>query len=243
MSYISGSAPKSEKKVARMDKVLKDMMYQRKLQAAEKEARKLTLTKSPRTPGSPGRARLGSPAGSPRTPIYGSSRQSPVRAPGPSESLTTTPVRGPGPSEGLATTPVRAPVSADTVVRTSISEAISAAASGAEPSVSQEFSRETVTNVDSSRTATPSEKNILSGETMQENSKSEEKTIVTNILPVMTSAVTSVTSAESPAPVVEQISQSKTSASEDVTQTTGEATPANQDKNTDSETPVSMDTT
>ena len=75
-----------------MDKILKDMMQQRKLQAAEREARRLAGNKSPRTPASPGRARIGSPAGSPRTP----NRQSPVRiGAAPSDQITTTPVRPP----------------------------------------------------------------------------------------------------------------------------------------------------
>ncbi|XP_060605428.1 uncharacterized protein LOC132757945 [Ruditapes philippinarum] len=87
-----GSVPKSQKKEAKMDKILKDMMQQRKLQAAEREARKLAGNKSPRTPASPGRARIGSPAGSPRTP----NRQSPVRiGAGQSDQITTTPVRPP----------------------------------------------------------------------------------------------------------------------------------------------------
>lgn len=88
-----GSAPKSQKKEARMDKILKDMMQQRKLQAAEREARKqAAAARSPRAPSSPGRARIASPAGSPRTP----NRQSPVRLPvGPSDPISTTPVRGP----------------------------------------------------------------------------------------------------------------------------------------------------
>ncbi|XP_052800645.1 probable serine/threonine-protein kinase ndrC isoform X2 [Mya arenaria] len=94
-----GSAPRSQKKVARMDKVLKDMMQQRKLQAAEREARKqATAAKSPRNPSSPGRARIGSPAGSPRTPPAaggGSNRQSPVRFQGPTDGLQTTPLRPP----------------------------------------------------------------------------------------------------------------------------------------------------
>lgn len=88
-----GSAPKSQKKEARMDKILKDMMQQRKLQAAEREARKLASgSKSPRTPASPGRARVGSPAGSPRTP----NRQSPVRiGAAPGDPIGTTPLRPP----------------------------------------------------------------------------------------------------------------------------------------------------
>lgn len=87
-----GSAPKSQKKEAKMDKILKDMMQQRKLQAAEREARKLAGNKSPRTPASPGRARIGSPAGSPRTP----NRQSPVRVgSAPNDPVTTTPLRAP----------------------------------------------------------------------------------------------------------------------------------------------------
>lgn len=89
-----GSAPKSVKKVARMNKVLKDVMQQRKIQAAEKEARKQAGQRSPRTPGSPARARIGSPAGSPRTPpAVGLNRQSPVRAAGPGDSISTTPHR------------------------------------------------------------------------------------------------------------------------------------------------------
>ena len=97
---VPGSAPKPEKKVARMEKVLKDMMYQRKVQAAEREARKLALAKSPRAPGSPGRARIGSPAGSPRTPPsanFTPNRQSPVRMMG--QDFTPnrqSPVRMPG---------------------------------------------------------------------------------------------------------------------------------------------------
>ncbi|XP_053390825.1 uncharacterized protein LOC123534050 [Mercenaria mercenaria] len=87
-----GSVPKSQKKEAKMDKILKDMMQQRKLQAAEREARKLAGNKSPRTPASPGRARISSPAGSPRTP----NRQSPVRiGANPPDPITTTPVRPP----------------------------------------------------------------------------------------------------------------------------------------------------
>ncbi|WAR03239.1 hypothetical protein MAR_009797, partial [Mya arenaria] len=76
-----------------------DMMQQRKLQAAEREARKqATAAKSPRNPSSPGRARIGSPAGSPRTPPAaggGSNRQSPVRFQGPTDGLQTTPLRPP----------------------------------------------------------------------------------------------------------------------------------------------------
>ena len=93
---FTGSAPRSEKKVARMNKVIKDMMQQRKQQAAEKEARKLANVRSPRTPGSPARARIGSPAGSPRTPPASSlNRQSPVRAAGPGDPIVTTPLRAP----------------------------------------------------------------------------------------------------------------------------------------------------
>lgn len=85
-----------------MTKVLKDMMEQRKVQAAEKEARKQAGQRSPRTPGSPARARIGSPAGSPRTPsAAGLNRQSPVRAPGPSDSVSTTPLRAPLEPHGL----------------------------------------------------------------------------------------------------------------------------------------------
>ncbi|KAL4238504.1 PAXIP1-associated glutamate-rich protein 1 [Mactra antiquata] len=87
-----GSAPKSQKKEARMDKILKDIMQQRKLQAAEREAKKLAGAKSPRTPSSPSRARIGSPAGSPRTP----NRQSPVRV-------------GAGFNDGITNTPSRIP--------------------------------------------------------------------------------------------------------------------------------------
>ncbi|KAH3887488.1 uncharacterized protein LOC127844044 isoform X2 [Dreissena polymorpha] len=102
-----GSAPKSQKKVARMDKVLKDMMQQRKQQAAERDARKQAAStatggaKSPRTnSGSPGRARIGSPAGSPRTPpSAGVNRMSPVRLPG--DPITTTPLRAPLPDNTL----------------------------------------------------------------------------------------------------------------------------------------------
>lgn len=93
-----------------MDKVLKDMMQQRKQQAAERDARKQQAAsaatggaKSPRTPaGSPGRARIGSPAGSPRTPpSAGVNRMSPVRLPG--DPISTTTLRAP-PSDntGLA---------------------------------------------------------------------------------------------------------------------------------------------
>lgn len=96
---FAGSAPKSQKKEAKMDKILKDMMQQRKLQAAEREARKLAGNKSPRTPASPGRARIGSPAGSPRTP----NRQSPVRiGAGPNDPISSTPVRAPLDTPGSA---------------------------------------------------------------------------------------------------------------------------------------------
>jgi len=75
------------------------MMQQRKLQAAEREARKQagnSGTKSPRTPGSPRGARIGSPAGSPRTPPSSANRQSPVRPPGSGmDGIHTTPLRAP----------------------------------------------------------------------------------------------------------------------------------------------------
>lgn len=92
-----GSAPRPDKKVARMSQVIKDMQQQRKQQAAEREARKLANARSPRTPGSPARARIGSPAGSPRTPPASSlNRHSPVRAAGPvGDPITTTPLRAP----------------------------------------------------------------------------------------------------------------------------------------------------
>lgn len=69
-----------------MDKVLQDMMQQRKKQAAEREARKQGSARSPRTPSSPARARVGSPASSPRTPPAASRARDPI---------TTTPLRAP----------------------------------------------------------------------------------------------------------------------------------------------------
>ncbi|CAG2217378.1 PA1 [Mytilus edulis] len=54
-----GKTPKSQKKVATMDKVLKNIMIERKQAALQKEARK--LAKSPRTPQGTPRPRLGTP--------------------------------------------------------------------------------------------------------------------------------------------------------------------------------------
>ena len=262
--HVSGSAPKSEKKVARMDKVLKDMMYQRKLQAAEKEARKLALARSPRAPGSPSRARLGSPAGSPRTPpVYGARTQSPVRAP--------------GPTEGLATTPLRAPVTADSVVRTSISETISAVASRTE-TVAREIIKDAIPNVPAavtvtspvrtlSGTITPPIRNILLGEVNQESSKFDEPhansvtPVVTSSVTPMTSSVTSamtssitpsamtssvtsmtsLTTSESSVTTVVLASGNSLPVPENLTQTSGVTTPANQNENKP-ETPTAMDT-
>ena len=230
-----------------MDKIFKDVMYQRKLQAAEKEARKLALAKSPRSlgsparalgsparapgsparapgspgrmQGSPGRARLGSPAGSPRTPpVYSANRQSPVR------------MMGPG--EGLVTTPLRAPISEDTVIRTTISETIKALSPSTESSgLKETVSREATPSVSISETANVGapdsvERTELPGETIQEKSKIEE-TVVVSTCTVTSSVVTSnvLEGQPDPAPVP------STPVSETVTQTSRTTTPTSQDKN------------
>lgn len=230
-----GSAPKSEKKVARMDKVLKDMMHQRKLQAAEKEARKLHLAKSPRAPGSPARARMGSPAGSPRTPpFYSPNRLSPVRMP--------------GPNEGLVTTPVRAPVSADTVVRPSISEAIKAASPGLEQPASKEESPRALTPKDVTPSVSVSEtatvvtpgtvtvRTALPSEATREQIKTEETAVKSDNI---SSVVLSVSESQA-----EPVFTQTTAVSETVTQTTGVTTPiSHSDKNSGQGASEDMDTT
>ncbi|KAL3858250.1 hypothetical protein ACJMK2_012847 [Sinanodonta woodiana] len=69
-----GSAPKTPKRVARMDKVLQDIMTQRKLNAAEREARK---AKSTRPGQSPSRGRIRSPASSQQS--HSANKSTPVR--------------------------------------------------------------------------------------------------------------------------------------------------------------------
>ncbi|KAK3596547.1 hypothetical protein CHS0354_013231 [Potamilus streckersoni] len=71
-----GSAPKTPKRVARMDKVLQDIMTQRKLNAAEREARK---AKSPRAGQSQSRGRVRSPGSSQQT--HPANKSTPVRFP------------------------------------------------------------------------------------------------------------------------------------------------------------------
>lgn len=68
--------PKSQKKVARMDKVLQDIMTQRKQSAA----RRMVQGRSPRTPLGSGRGRL-SPGSSPGTPPTSANRASPGATP------------------------------------------------------------------------------------------------------------------------------------------------------------------
>ena len=59
MLFSGTKTPKSQKKVATMDKVLKNIMIERKNAALQKEARK--LAKSPRTPQSIHRPKMGTP--------------------------------------------------------------------------------------------------------------------------------------------------------------------------------------
>lgn len=75
--------PKSQKKVATMDKVLKNIMIERKQAALQKEARK--LAKSPRTPLSTPRTKIGTP---PMTSNSGQGqRLTPLRPPVMSDTL------------------------------------------------------------------------------------------------------------------------------------------------------------
>ena len=59
MYFVGAKTPKSQKKVATMDKVLKNIMIERKQVALQKEQRK--LSRSPRTPQSVQRPKIGTP--------------------------------------------------------------------------------------------------------------------------------------------------------------------------------------